>query len=112
MAKPLGINMRIFSQKFLRAFEGSSRVGGVPTATRLLAMKRPDTFVCISNPNREGLSQALAFPKTTLKIDNYWERIIEPLRLSPWYTSPRPTDKYAELWDGRAAMLDAIHYKS
>jgi HKD family nuclease len=100
-----------FCQNFLRAFENSSRVGGVPTATRLLAMKRPDTFVCISNPNREGFSKALAFPKTTLKIDNYWERVIEPLRLSTWYNSSRPTDEYAELWDGRAAMLDSIYYK-
>lgn len=99
-----------FCQHFLRAFKNSSRIGGVSTATRLLAMKRPDTFVCISNPNKTGLSDALAFPKSSLNLDNYWERVIEPIRISHWYTAPRPTDTYAELWDGRVAMLDAIYY--
>jgi HKD family nuclease len=101
-----------FCSNFLQAFAKSSRTGGVPTATRLLAMKRPDTFVCISKPNLDGLSEALAFPKTSLKLDNYWDRVIEPIRLSPWYNATRPAGKFAELWDCRAAMLDAIYYKT
>jgi len=95
---------------FLRAFENSHRVGGVPTATRLLAMKRPDTFVCVSKPNLAGLAEALSFSRTTLDLDNYWERIIEPIRISPWYNADRPNGEDAEIWDGRAAMLDAIYY--
>lgn len=100
-----------FRQEFLRAFKNSSRVGGVPTATRLLAMKRPDTFVCISKPNKYGLAEALGFPKTVLELDSYWERVIEPIRMSPWYSSQRPLGADAELWDGRVAMLDAIYYR-
>jgi len=100
-----------FCRNFLQAFTNSSRIGSVPTATRLLAMKRPDTFVCISKPNMAGLSDGLAFPKTTLDLENYWDRVIEPIRISPWYNAPRPTGEYAELWDGRAAMLDAIYYE-
>lgn len=101
-----------FCDNFLKAFKDSSRIGGVPTATRLLAMKRPETFVCISRPNLAGLSDALAFPKTTLDLENYWDRVVEPIRISPWYNAPRPTGKFAELWDGRAAMLDAIYYRA
>lgn len=100
-----------FRKEFLRAFKNSSRVGGVPTATRLLAMKRPDTFVCISKPNKAGLAEALGFPKTALELDNYWQRVIEPVRMSPWYCSQRPLGADAELWDGRVAMLDAIYYR-
>jgi HKD family nuclease len=99
-----------FCEHFLKAFEHSSRTGGVPTATRLLAMKRPDTFVCVSKPNTAGLSKALGFPRTTLGLENYWERVIEPIRLSPWYNAARPSGPDAEIWDGRAAMLDAIYY--
>lgn len=99
-----------FCRNFLKAFTKSSRIGGVPTATRLLAMKRPDTFVCISKPNLAGLSAGLAFPKSALDLENYWDRVIEPIRTSPWYNAPRPSGKYAELWDGRTAMLDAIYY--
>lgn len=99
-----------FCQNFLRAFDKSSRVGGVPTATRLLAMKRPDTFICICKPNIAGLSDALSFPKTKLDLENYWDQVVEPMRISRWFNVPRPTDAYGELWDSRAAMLDAIYY--
>lgn len=101
-----------YCEHFLKAFEESTRVGGVPTATRLLAMKRPDTFVCVSNPNKSGLATALSFSRTTLNLDNYWERIIDPIRASPWYNSPRMFGQEAEIWDGRVAMLDAIYYKA
>jgi HKD family nuclease len=99
-----------FCGYFLRAFERSHRTGGVPTATRLLAMKRPDTFVCVSKPNKVGLAKALAFPPSTLDLQNYWERIVEPIRASAWYNIDRPAQHEAEIWDGRVAMLDAIYY--
>ncbi|KFC65281.1 putative HKD family nuclease [Bosea sp. LC85] len=99
-----------FCEHFLRAFENSSRTGGVSTATRLLAMKRPDSFVCVSSPNKLRLSEALAFSRTTLSLKNYWERVIEPIRISSWYNAPRPAGSDAELWDGRVAMLDAIYF--
>ncbi|MCX8281777.1 phospholipase D family protein [Phyllobacterium sp. 0TCS1.6C] len=99
-----------FRDNFLKAFEKSSRIGGVPTATRLLAMKRPDSFVCISKPNKIGLAGKLAFSGSTLNLDNYWDRVIQPIRISAWYNSPRPSGWEAELWDARVAMLDAIYY--
>jgi hypothetical protein len=99
-----------FCGHFLRAFDRSHRTGGVPTATRLLAMKRPDTFVCVSKPNKAGLAKALAFSPSTLDLGNYWERIVEPIRASAWYNSNRSSGEEAEIWDGRVAMLDAIYY--
>ncbi len=97
---------------FVKAFEKSARVGGVPTATRLLAMKRPDQFVCVSNPNKAGLSRALSSSKDALGKDfsSYWHTVIEPVRCSVWYNEPRPQGRNAELWDRRVAMLDAIYY--
>lgn len=99
-----------FCKDFLRAFEHSKRSGDVATATRLLAMKRPDVFVCVSKPNREGIAKALSFAKSTLNLDNYWAKVIEPMQLSPWYNTPKPSSDDGELWEGRAAMLDAIYY--
>ncbi len=100
-----------YCKKLLLAFEGTSRKPRVATASRLLAMKRPDTFVCVSTPNKTGIAKALCYPKSTLNLDNYWERIVELIKISPWHNATRPTGKDAELWDGRAAMLDAIFYK-
>ena len=99
-----------FCVLFEDAFADSARVGRYPTATRLLAMKRPDVFVCVNKGNKSSLAHALHFSPSTLSLDNYWERVIEPIRLAMWYNAPRPEGADAEAWDCRAALLDAIHY--
>jgi HKD family nuclease len=96
---------------FTGAFMGSSRTAGLPPATRLLAMKRPDVFVCVNRGNRAGLAKALSFAPTTIELSNYWKRVIEPIQQAPWYNTPRPTDRDMELWDARVAMLDAVYYE-
>ncbi|MES0033033.1 hypothetical protein [Mesorhizobium sp. M0040] len=74
-------------------------------------MKRPDIFVCMNGGNTAGLAAALAFAPTTIKLENYRDRVIEPSQQSPWYNAPRPTGREMELWDARVAMLDAIYYR-
>lgn len=96
---------------FTAAFSGVSRTARVPPATRLLAMKRPDVFVCVNGGNTAGLAKALSFAPTTIRLDNYWERVIEPIQQSPWYNASRPAGRDMELWDARVAMLDAIYYE-
>lgn len=96
---------------FTAAFSRSSRTARLAPATRLLAMKRPNTFVCVNGGNTKGLAEALAFAPSTLRLENYWDRVINPIRQSPWYNTPRPAGRDAELWDARVAMLDAIYYQ-
>lgn len=96
---------------FTAAFSNSSRTARLAPATRLLAMKRPDVFVCVNGGNTLDLAEALSFAPTTIKLENYWERVIEPIRQAPWYTTPRPAGRNMELWDARVAMLDAIYYR-
>lgn len=103
-------HFRTFLRYFDRAFENSTRSGGVPTASRLLAMKRPDTFVCICKPNIKQAADRMGFPPSSLKLDNYWEKVIEVIRLSDWYNADKPDNAEGELWEYRAAMLDAILY--
>ena len=95
---------------FIRAFEGKSRVGGVPTASRLLAIKRPDVFVCVDGQNKTGLSKDLGFAPSTLDFEKYWDEIILPITESNWWQTQRPSGPDGWLWDGRAAMLDSIYY--
>lgn len=79
--------------------------------TRLIAMKRPDYFVCLDNANRNELCSRFGVAPTTTNLDNYWDRIISPMMMAPWWGSDMPinnTDQ--EIWMGRAAMLDAIYY--
>ena len=100
-----------FCELFTDAFANSARVGRHPTATRLLAMKRPDVFVCVNNGNTANLADALSFAPSTLGLDNYWERVVEPIKMADWYNSKRPSGKQAEAWDCRAALVDAIYYE-
>ena len=100
-----------FRASFMRALDPSLRAsGGIATATRLLAMKRPDQFVCISSPNRRGIADRFNIP-LNLSVDNYWERVVLRIRSSPWWLAPEPEDPLEKrIWKGRAALLDAIYY--
>ncbi|CAH0499289.1 hypothetical protein [Novosphingobium sp. CECT 9465] len=66
---------------------------------------------CVNGGNTPGLANALSFAPTTIKLENYWRRVIEPIRQAPWYTVDRAAGRDTELWDARVAMLDAIYYR-
>jgi HKD family nuclease len=100
-----------FTKLFKQAFEGKSHKGGVATASRLLCMKRPDVFVGVNNANRKGLCGAFEVAFSTLSLDNYWDRIVVPTQLSPWWQQDRPRGTLAgRIWDNRAALLDCIYF--
>jgi HKD family nuclease len=99
-----------FVAEFERAFRG--RRSGIATGTRLLAMKRPDTFVCVDVKNRSGLCGDLGVAPTTLGLDGYWDSIVAPLQDSLWWNEPRPSSAAERrVWEGRVAFLDAVYYE-
>lgn len=100
-----------YCKAFIAAFDQDGRVGGLPTATRLLAMKRPDVFVCIDSANRKDLCEHFGVSPSTTNLENYWQRIIETMHGDAWWRNPQPSNAAdAEIWLGRAALLDAIYY--
>lgn len=105
------IQFNAFVRPFNLAFKGKAHKGGVATASRLLAMKRPDVFVGLNNANRVGISEAFGTAPTTLNLGNYWERVVVPMQNSPWWLHPRPRDALdGRIWDNRAALMDSIYY--
>lgn len=111
---PTGIitqdNYNEFISHYRNAFKDEARIGGIASASRLLAMKRPDCFVCIDKQNKAGLSAHFGLPASAINIDNYWQELIEPIWSSPWCNSARPSGINGQIWDGRSALLDAIFY--
>lgn len=94
-----------FTDRFWKAFKGP----GMALASRLLAMKRPDTFVCSNNQNREGLFQAFGFRPSTDR-ETYWN-LIERIRACTWWNAPSPAaGDEREVWKARAAFLDSLFY--
>jgi phospholipase D-like protein len=105
-----GDDYDLFVQNFRNAFKGQARMGGIPSASRLLAMKRPDYFVCIDAANRKGLCSHFGLSATAVNLENYWTDLIEPITLSSWWRAARPRGFDGRIWDGRSALLDAIFY--
>ena len=103
-----------FVDRFVRAFplkDGERTRHGLGTATRLLAMKRPDYFVCLDAANRRRLFDDFAINVALHDYEGYWDKIVERLKLATWWNARRPREATAgRVWDGRAAMLDAIYY--
>ncbi len=103
-----------FLTHFNNAFAGSTRQGGIPTASRLLAMKRPDVFVCINSLNKDNIYNAFGISNKTgqnsITLINYWDFVIGPIQSSSWWNEPRPlglADR--RIWENRTAMLDCIY---
>jgi hypothetical protein len=100
-----------FIDAYVGAYPGRQR-HGLATATRLLAMKRPDYFVCLDSENRNDLCKAFGIKLGRHDYEHYWDSVVERILISAWWMSPRPTGMRAgAIWDGRAAFLDSIYYK-
>lgn len=101
-----------FIHEYLKAFPNGR--DGLGTATRLLSMKRPDTFLCVDGANLKKLAQDVGMKRPDkLDYERYWTEVVERLQQSPWWQSPEPTAKSeANAWHARAAMLDAIFYEA
>lgn len=97
--------------QYLKAYPDGK--DGLATATRLLAMKRPDVFLCVDIQNKRKLAEDVGMVRADqLDYDRYWDEVVVRLKQSPWWQSPEPSDPTEnEAWHGRAAMLDAIFYE-
>lgn len=88
--------------------------------TRLLAMKRPDFFVCAAGRSADSgeestiskLCSLLNLKRKTLTIDNYWNLVIQSIQDSAWYQTDIDSIpiKEKKIYSYRAAMLDALYY--
>jgi HKD family nuclease len=97
-----------FVKQYKMAFpQGGSRA---PTYTRLLAMKRPDIFLCLNRRNNEKLCKAFEISRT-VGYEKYWDSIIERVKdLQWWYALPPSNNLEREVWDARCAFLDSLSY--
>lgn len=96
--------------EFRLAFRNTDKKGTIITASRLLAMKRPDYFVCVDSKNISSLSKDLGFTKSGLNFETYWDEIVDPITQAKWWQASRPKKQEGQIWDARAAMIDTIYY--
>lgn len=101
--------------QYIEYFKSENRNGygyGVTTTSRLLAMKRPDIFFCLTGTNGQKLYEDFGIKKITSKqYERYWDEITERIMQSEWWNTKKPLDSIEQnLWNKRAAMLDSILY--
>lgn len=93
---------------FTKAFSGNY----IATSTRLLAMKRPDVFYCLTSKNQKDFCKDFGIPYSSINYNTYWENIIEVIRISEWYLNPKfTTQKGERVSNARVAFLDALYYE-
>jgi HKD family nuclease len=96
-----------FIEQYLKAYEGGR--DGLATATRLLAMRRPDVFLCVDAQNKKRLADDVGIARADqLDYERYWDEVVERLMQSPWWQSPEPSNPL----ERQAWMLDAIFYEA
>lgn len=104
---------------FLSYFKECDNYGySISTVSRLLAMKLPNQFFCITSANEQGLLEALNLTRSIQKdnkeemYERYWKEIILSIRNATWNKEkPKGLDEKELLaWDYRAALLDTLLY--
>jgi hypothetical protein len=99
-------------RNFIRFFSKTFPGNYIATATRLLCMKRPDTFVCFDSKNRSRLCKDFRIVQSNMDYDRYWDDIVERILDSDWWLNPKPINEEEEkISEARAAFLDSLYYK-
>lgn len=99
-----------YIEEFIKAFPRGRH--GVGIASRLLALKRPDYFVCLDSRNKSQICKDFDIKQTGMTYERYWDDVICRVMDSVWWNTPKPRNvKAARVWLGRAAMLDAIFFR-
>mgnify|MGYP003304101611 CR=1 FL=1 len=81
------------------------------TATRLLAIKRPDVFVCIDSKNKQNLCRALNINEKELTLRNYWNVLHKRIINSEWYLDNRRVSGLElDAKCNQVALLDCFFY--
>jgi HKD family nuclease len=97
-----------FIKYFTQTFTGNY----IATATRLLCMKRPDTFVCFDSKNRSALCKDFGIIQLEMDYERYWDDIVERVYDSDWWQNPNPkNDTEQKVSEARAAFLDSLYYE-
>ncbi|MBQ8811092.1 MAG: phospholipase D family protein [Bacteroidales bacterium] len=97
-------------ENYCKAF--SSWNDPMSSATRLIAMKRPDLFVCVNSKNKKELSQLLGIPQSHLTLENYWNEVHLKIINSVWFRDNNISNVgiAKEVKKFQVALLDSISY--
>ena len=84
---------------------------GPATATRFLALARPDRLVSMAGPAAAALGVFAEMPQDPDYLAENYAAFLQALYARPWFNAQEPADPLErEIWHCRAALVDAIVY--
>lgn len=96
---------------FLKYFQNALPGNYLATSTRLLAMKRPDVFICYDSKNNYALCKDFGITRNGMNNERYWNEIILRIYDSVWWQKPVPkSDIEIKINFARSAFLDSLYY--
>ena len=88
---------------------------GPSAATRPLTLARPDCLVSVNGKSAGGLAKlaGLEWSTTPKSLANNYEALLNWVHEQSWFNAPRPDGPPGDrdIWDCRAALLDAFVYE-
>ncbi len=108
-------NKEITRDIFIKFVKDINHKGiGISSITRLLAIKYPDKFFCLTSNNELMLLEYFNIKnsirnesKKEKKYERYWDEIIEPISK---FNSNKMNEHELKIWKTRAAMMDSLFY--
>lgn len=99
-----------FVELFQKAVDGGNKYR---SATRLLAMKRPDVFFAISTGNNQLLADDFQIKSVgTMNLERYWDEVVDRIQSSHWYQFPKPKNAIEQkIAAYRVAFMDVLYYR-
>ncbi len=100
--------------RFIKIFKKSfsKSVNAIGTSSRLLAMKRPDIFVCLNSKNQSRMCKDFGIKISGMTYERYWDDLICRIQDSIWWNAEFPKDQHKQkIWNGRTALLDCLFYE-
>ncbi|MCU4675669.1 hypothetical protein N7931_08495 [Catenovulum sp. 2E275] len=81
-------------------------------ATRLLAMRRPDQFIALTNQNLDLICQGFAIAKFNNKdFNGYWQDLILTMRQFAWWKQAQSEgETEQQIWQNRAILIDLFMF--
>lgn len=98
--------------EYCKAFYELDKENPLATATRLLAIKRPDLFLCIDSANKDFLCGELDITDRSLTLEKYWNSVHIRILNSSWFKdrSLIIDERESQIKRFQVAMLDCIYY--
>lgn len=82
------------------------------TATRLLALARPDQIVSFNRASRNGLTEYCNLKLSEQISAEKYRSVLDRLYQQPWFNAPPPENlREHAIWSMRAALVDCFVYK-